>query len=66
MRDHRKIVLYDVSEQDPGRGQAIYTGMGVGEHYTGSTWEDRAILVRGPALVALKDATREALLKSGV
>lgn len=65
MRDHRKIVLYDVSEQDPGRGQAIYTGMGVGEHYTGSTWEDRAILVRGPALVALKDATREALLNQG-
>ena len=65
MRDHRKIVLYDVSEQDPGRGQAIYTGMGVGEHYTGPTWEDRAILVKGPALVSVKDAAREVLLNQG-
>ncbi|GAK60531.1 hypothetical protein U27_00428 [Candidatus Vecturithrix granuli] len=65
MRDHRKIVLYDVSEQDPGKGRAIYTGMGVGEHYTGPTWEDRAILVKGPALVSVKDAAREVLVNQG-
>ncbi|HET9294359.1 MAG TPA: hypothetical protein VFO06_08710, partial [Gemmatimonadales bacterium] len=41
MRDHRKIAFYDISEADPYRGEAIYTGMGVGEHYVGATWEDR-------------------------
>ncbi len=65
MRDHRKIVFYDVTERDPAKGQAIYGGMGVGEHYTGSTWEDRAILVRGPALVSLKNAARQTLLNQG-
>jgi hypothetical protein len=63
MRDHRKISFYDVTELDPGRGEAIYTGMGVGEHYAGATWDDRALLVSGPALLTLKrDA--HALLRS--
>ena len=47
MRDHRKISFYDLTELDPGRGESIFTGMGVGEHYAGPTWDDRAILVRG-------------------
>jgi hypothetical protein len=65
LRDHRKISFYDVTEMDPGEGEAIFTGMGVGEHYSGPTWDDRAILVRGPALVDLKDAAREVLLSQG-
>ena len=65
MRDHRKIAFYDVTERDPGKGEALYSGMGVGEHYAGPTWEDRAILVQGPALVTLKDAVRQVLLNQG-
>jgi hypothetical protein len=66
MRDHRKISFYDITELDPGRGEAIYTGMGVGEHYVGATWDDRAVLVRGPALVGLKEETRQTLLSQGI
>jgi hypothetical protein len=65
MRDHRKISFFDVTEADPGAGEAIFTGMGVGDHYAGPTWEDRAILVTGPALVGLKRAAREMLLQQG-
>jgi len=65
MRDHRKISFYDVTEADPGRGEAIFTGMGIGEHYTGPTWEDRAILVTGPSLLGLKAAARQLLLNQG-
>jgi len=65
MRDHRKISFYDVTETDPGSGEAIFTGMGVGDHYAGPTWEDRAILATGPSLVGLKDAAREMLLQQG-
>jgi len=66
MRDHRKIVFYDVTEADPYRGLAIYTGMGVGEHYTGPTWEDRAIMAQGPVLITLKEQARQVLLSSGL
>ena len=65
MRDHRKISFYDVTETDPSKGEAIFTGMGIGEHYAGPTWEDRAILVQGPSLVGLKDAARELVLSQG-
>src|SRR5258705_9361329 len=41
MRDHRKIVFHDVTEADPFRGEALYTGMGVGQQYMGPTWDDR-------------------------
>ena len=43
IRDHRKISFYDVTEEDPYKGGAIFTGMGIGEHYTGATWEDRGV-----------------------
>jgi hypothetical protein len=66
MRDHRKIAFYDISEQDPYRGGAIYTGEGVGEHYTTPSWEDRAVVVEGPALLTLKDAARDLLLNHGI
>ena len=65
MRDHRKISFYDVTETAPDRGEAIFTGMGIGDHYAGPTWEDRAILVTGPSLLALKDAARELLRSQG-
>ena len=65
LRDHRKISFFDVTELDPGRGEALFTGVGVGEHYAGPTWEDRALLLRGPALERLKDAARELLLSQG-
>jgi len=65
MIDHRKISFYDVTEEDPYRGMAIYTGMGVGEHYTGPTWEDRALLVRGPAILGLKTEARNLFLSQG-
>ncbi|MCL7990421.1 MAG: hypothetical protein M8840_04710, partial [marine benthic group bacterium] len=65
IRDHRKIGFRDVTERDPSIGTAMYTGVGVGEHYMSATWEDRALLVQGPALVRLKTAARELLLSNG-
>jgi phosphatidylserine/phosphatidylglycerophosphate/cardiolipin synthase-like enzyme len=65
LRDHRKISFRDITELDPAQGEAIFTGMGIGEHYAGPTWDDRAILVRGPALVHLKDEARALLLTQG-
>ncbi|HEX5818393.1 MAG TPA: hypothetical protein VFY20_05935, partial [Gemmatimonadales bacterium] len=66
MRDHRKLILYDADESDPQRGLAIYTGMGIGEHYMRPQWEDRSIMVRGPAALALKAQVRQVLLSQGM
>ena len=66
LRDHRKLVFYDISEADPYRGEALYTGAGVGLHYTSGSWEDRSLLVRGPALLGLKRAARVLLLGHGI
>src|SRR5512135_2871126 len=66
MRDHRKVVLYDVSEEYPYRGMAMYAGAGVGEHYAGPAWEDRAMMVQGPAALALRDAARKLLEAQGI
>jgi hypothetical protein len=66
MRDHRKLVFYDVSEDDPFEGEALFSGAGVGEHYMSLSWEDRALLVRGPTLLSLKIAARSALLQQGM
>jgi hypothetical protein len=65
IRDHRKIAFYDISEEDPYRGMAMYTGMGIGEHYAGRNWEDRAIIVKGPSALSVKDAARELLERQG-
>lgn len=65
MRDHRKIAFYDVTEEDPYRGEVMLTGMGVGEHYVGPSWEDRTIVVQGPAALPMKDAARKLLLDQG-
>ncbi|HJQ22073.1 MAG TPA: hypothetical protein VJ867_17145 [Gemmatimonadaceae bacterium] len=65
-RDHRKLVLYDLTESDPYRGAAIITGVGIGEHYASATWEDRGYRVRGPAAIEAKAAARRALLENGI
>ena len=46
LRDHRKIVFWDVTEEDPTLGGAMLTGMGIGEHYAGKTWDDRAMIIQ--------------------
>jgi hypothetical protein len=66
MRDHRKIVFYDLSEDDPTEGEALFSGMGLGEHYSGATWEDRALIVKGPATLAVKAAARRLLERNGI
>lgn len=66
MRDHRKVAFYDVTEEDPYRGRAMYTGMGVGEQYTSLNWEDRAVMLQGPAALGLKEAARDLLLDQGI
>ncbi|MCC6992805.1 MAG: hypothetical protein IT181_27620, partial [Acidobacteria bacterium] len=66
MRDHRKIAFYDVSEDDPTAGEALFSGMGLGEHYSGATWEDRALIVKGPATLAVKAAARRVLERQGI
>jgi len=65
MRDHRKIAFYDVTEADPYRGAAMFTGMGIGEHYVGPGWEDRALMIQGPGALAVKDAARGLLEAQG-
>jgi hypothetical protein len=65
IRDHRKIAFYDITEEDPYKGLAMYTGMGVGEHYAGRNWEDRAIMIQGPSALSVKDAARRLLETQG-
>jgi hypothetical protein len=65
VRDHRKIIFFDVTELDPGKGAAIYGGVGVGEQYASATWEDRAVRLSGPAALSVKDATRRYLKANG-
>jgi hypothetical protein len=66
MRDHRKIAFRDVIEDDPFEGIAILTGMGVGQQYLGPGWDDRSLIVQGPALLDLKRAARDLLLSQGL
>jgi phosphatidylserine/phosphatidylglycerophosphate/cardiolipin synthase-like enzyme len=66
MRDHRKIVIYDVAEDDPYRGGALVMGVGIGEHYASPTWEDRGYRVRGPAALEVRAAARRAMRSNGV
>ena len=65
MRDHRKIAFYDITEADPYPGMAMFTGMGIGEHYVGADWEDRALMIQGPGALAVKDAARGLLEAQG-
>ncbi|MDT8341347.1 MAG: hypothetical protein RQ751_07520 [Longimicrobiales bacterium] len=61
MRDHRKIVIRDVTEAEPWRGEVILAGVGVGETYAAPTWDDRGLVIRGPATLEAKSAVREVL-----
>lgn len=65
MRDHRKIAFADISEDDPARGVAILTGLGVGESYARYRWLDRTIVLRGPAAATLKEEARNLLRSQG-
>ena len=65
MRDHRKVVFYDLDESDPYRGAMLLMGVGIGEHYASATWEDRGYRVRGPAALEVRAAARRALLQHG-
>ena len=66
MRDHKKLVFWDLTERDPSLGGALFTGEGVGEKYEGARWEDRTLLVRGPSALALKREARVLLQSHGI
>jgi hypothetical protein len=66
IRDHRKMAFFDLTERDPGKGAALFGGVGVGEQYVTATWEDRAVLLAGPAALGLKDAARRYLKANGM
>ncbi|TMQ59399.1 MAG: hypothetical protein E6K76_04850 [Candidatus Eisenbacteria bacterium] len=66
MRDHTKLAFRDVFEENPASGEAIFTGLGVGEHYVGPQWEDRSLVLRGTELVRLKTAARSLLVTQGI
>jgi hypothetical protein len=65
MRDHRKIVFYDLDEREPWKGGALFTGEGVGEEYENSGWEDRTVAVRGPGVLTLKRDAVDLLRSQG-
>lgn len=65
MRDHRKLVIYDVNEADPSRGAVFVMGIGIGEVYSSATWEDRGFRLRGPATLDARAALRQALRANG-
>ena len=66
IRDHRKLVFYDVTESNPYSGATIVMGVGIGEQYASPTWEDRGYRVRGRAGLEVRDAARRALLANGM
>ena len=65
MRDHSKLVFWDLSEESPVMGGALITGEGVGENYEGSSWEDRTLFLQGPSALVLKRKARELFLSQG-
>jgi hypothetical protein len=65
MRDHRKLVIYDVDEANPNRGAVFVMGIGIGEVYSSATWEDRGFRIRGPATLEARAALRQALRTNG-
>lgn len=66
LRDHRKLIIRDVTDRDPGAGEVILTGAGVGDHYASATWDDRAILIQGPAALVARDEARLVLERNGL
>ncbi len=65
MRDHRKLVIYDVNEANPNRGAVLVMGIGIGDVYSSSSWEDRGFRVRGPATLDARVGLRQALRANG-
>jgi len=65
MRDHRKLVIYDVDEANPNRGAVFVMGIGIGEVYSSATWEDRGFRLRGPATLEARAALRQTLRANG-
>ncbi|HEY2853436.1 MAG TPA: hypothetical protein VGJ18_11350 [Gemmatimonadaceae bacterium] len=65
MRDHRKLVIYDVNEADVNRGAVFVMGIGIGEVYSSATWEDRGFRLSGPATLEARTALRQALRSNG-
>jgi hypothetical protein len=65
MRDHRKLVLYDLNEAEPYRGGMFIMGVVVGEHYASATLEDRGVRLRGPAALEARVALRRLLARNG-
>jgi hypothetical protein len=65
MRDHRKLVLYDVNEADPTRGAVFVMGIGIGDVYSSDSWEDRGFRVQGPATLEAREALRQTLRLNG-
>lgn len=65
MRDHRKLAFYDLSEADPYRGAMVMGGVGLGEPYSSATWDDRGLLLRGPAALEARAAARRLLRLNG-
>ncbi len=66
MRDHRKLAFYDLTEADPYRGAMVMGGVGLGEPYSSATWDDRGLLLRGPAAVEARAAARRLLRLNGI
>lgn len=66
MRDHRKLVFYDLDEANPYDGALIIMGVGIGEHYATATWEDRGHRVRGPAALEARRGLRRVWRQQGM
>ncbi len=66
MRDRRRLVLRDVTEANPAAGEMLVSGVAVGDRFTAPSWEDRILLVTGPAAAAAKREARAALLGNGL
>lgn len=64
-RGHRKFALYDLNEADPYRGGLLLMGIGIGEHYSTATWDDRGYRLRGPAALEARAAVRRLLRQNG-
>lgn len=65
MRDHRKLVLYDLNEADPDKGALFVMGIGIGEMYANPSWEDRGFRIHGPVALEARAALRRTLRRNG-
>jgi hypothetical protein len=66
LRDHRKLLIRDVTPLDPHAGEVILTGVGIGDHYASPTWDDRGLRIRGPAALEAREQARRVLEENGV